>query len=130
VTRGAQSPLSTPAPGAYIRPMSWFNIMAERQIARAIEKGELQNLAGEGAPLPENPHMAFVSPADAAGIRIMAEAGAIPPEITYKKQAAQLRAHLATLTDPAEIKSAQKALADIETQQALAEDARRAFFRP
>lgn len=110
--------------------MSWLNIMAERQIAKAIEEGQLQGLAGEGAPLPENPHMAFVSPADAAGIRIMAEARALPPEITFRKQAATLRAHLATLTDPSEIKSAQKALADLETQQALAQDARRAFFRP
>lgn len=110
--------------------MSWFNIMAERQIAKAIEKGQLQNLAGEGEPLPENPHMAFVSPADAAGIRIMAEAGAIPPEIAFKKQAAALRAHLATLTDPDQFKAAQKALADLETHQALSEDARRAFFRP
>lgn len=109
--------------------MSWFNIMAERQIAKAIEKGELRGLVGEGAPLPENPHMAFVSAADAAGIRIMAEAGALPPEITFRKQAAALRARFATLTDPTEIKSAQKALADLETQQALAEDARRAFFR-
>ncbi len=110
--------------------MSWFNIMAERQIAKAIEKGELSGLEGEGAPLPEAPHMAFVSAADAAGIRIMAEAGALPPEITWKKQAAAQRAHLATLTDPDEIRAAQAELARLEMEQALAEDARRAFFRP
>lgn len=109
--------------------MSWLNVMAERQIQAAIEKGQLTGLAGEGAPLPENPHMAFISAADAAGIRIMAEAGAIPPEIGFKKQAAALRAHLATLTDPDAIRAAQRQLADLETNQALAEDARRAFFR-
>lgn len=109
--------------------MSWNNVMDERQILAALERGELQGLQGEGAPLPENPHMAFVSAADAAGIRIMAQAGAIPPEIGFKKQAATLRAHLATLTDPDAIRAAQRQLADLETQQALAEDARRAFFR-
>lgn len=109
--------------------MSWFNIMAERQIAKAIEKGELSGLEGEGAPLPEAPHMAFISAADAAGIRIMAEAGALPPEITFRKQAAALRARFATLTDPSEVKAAQAELARLELEQALAEDARRAFFR-
>ena len=45
------------------------------------------------------PGDAFVSPGDAVGFRIMAEAGVLPEEIILKKQAAAARAHLATLTD-------------------------------
>lgn len=109
--------------------MSWFNKLAERQIARARAKGELDHLAGEGKPLPDRPGDAFISAGDAVGFRIMAEAGVLPQEITLKKQAAAQRAHLATLTDPAERKSAMAELARLEMQQAIAEEARRKFLK-
>ena len=110
--------------------MSWLSKLAERQIARAQAKGELQGLAGEGKPLAERPEDAFVAASDAVGFRIMAEAGVIPEEITLKKRAAQQRAHLATLTDDAERKAAMAKLADLEMRQAMAEEARRSFLRP
>ena len=109
--------------------MSWFNPLTERQIARARAKGALQGLKGEGQPLPDRPGDAFVSPGDAMGFRIMAEAGVLPEEILLKKQAAAQRAHLATLTDPAERKAAMAILAQIELRQAIAEEARRKFLR-
>jgi hypothetical protein len=59
----------------------------------------------------------------------MAEAGVLPEEITLKKQAASLRAHLATLTDPAQQKACMAELAQIEMRQAIAEEARRKFMR-
>lgn len=86
--------------------MSWLNKLAERQMAKARAKGELQGLAGEGQPLPDRPGDAFVSAGDAVGFRIMAEAGVLPEEITLKKQAAEQRAHLASLTDEAQRKAA------------------------
>lgn len=109
--------------------MSWFNPFTERQIARARAKGALQGLKGEGQPLPDRPGDAFVSPGDAMGFRIMAEAGVLPEEILLKKQAAAQRAHLATLTDEAARKVAMAALAQIELRQAIAEEARRKFLR-
>jgi hypothetical protein len=109
--------------------MSWFNPLTERQIAKARAKGELQGLKGEGQPLPDRPGDAFITPGDAVGFRIMAEAGVLPPEIIFKKQAAAQRAHLATLTDPAERKAAMAILAQIELRQAIAEEARRKFLR-
>ena len=109
--------------------MSWLSRMAERQIQKARLKGDLQGLQGEGKPLPDRTGDAFVSPGDAVGFRIMAEAGVLPPEITLKKQAAAQRAHLATLTDDADRKTAMAELARLEMLQAIAEESRRKFLR-
>ncbi len=109
--------------------MSWLNKLAERQIAKARAEGELDHLAGAGKPLPDRPGDAFISAGDAVGFRIMAEAGVLPQEITLKKQAAALRAHLATLTDPDQHKTAMAELARLEMHQAIAEEARRKFLR-
>lgn len=109
--------------------MSWLSRLAERQILKARMTGGLSGLQGEGKPLPERPGDAFVSPGDAVGFRIMAEAGVLPEEITLKKQAAALRAHLATLTDAAERKAAMAALAQTEMRQAIAEESRRRFLK-
>ena len=109
--------------------MSWLSRMAERQIAKARLQGQLQGLAGEGKPLPDRTGDAFVSPGDAIGFRIMAEAGVLPEEITLKKQVAALRATLASLTDAQAIKATMAELAQVEMRQAMAEDARRAFLK-
>ncbi len=109
--------------------MSWLDKLAERQIAKARAEGKLDHLAGAGKPLPDRPGDAFVSPGDAIGFRIMAEAGVLPEEITHKKEAARLRALLATLTDPAARKATMAALAQTELRQAIAEEARRKFLR-
>ena len=109
--------------------MSWLSRMAERQIAKARLQGQLQGLAGEGKPLPDRTADAFVSPGDAIGFRIMAEAGVLPEEIAWKKQAVALRATLATLTDAQAIKATMAELARVEMRQSMAEDARRAFLK-
>jgi hypothetical protein len=109
--------------------MSWLSRLAERQIQKARLKGELQNLEGEGKPLPDRPGDAFVSAGDAAGFRIMAQAGVLPEEITLKKQGLAQRAQLATLTDEAERKAAMAELARLEMLQAIAEESRRRFLR-
>jgi hypothetical protein len=108
--------------------MSWLSRLAERQIQKARLKGQLQGLEGEGKPLPDRPGDAFVSPGDAVGFRIMAQAGVLPEEIELKKQVAAQRAHLATLTDEAERKATMAKLAELEMRQAIAEEARRKFL--
>ena len=109
--------------------MSELDRLTERQILKAQAEGKLKNLAGEGKPLPDHPEHAYISAADAAGFRIMAEAGTLPEEITLKKAAAAQRAHLATLTGEAERKAAMSDLAQLELRQAIAEEARRKFLR-
>ena len=109
--------------------MSWIEHLAERLMRLAEAQGQLSGLAGEGKPLPDRPVDPFISGSDAVGYRIMAEAGVLPEEITVKKKAAAQREHLATLTDPEERKAAMAELARLELQQALAEEARRAFLK-
>lgn len=109
--------------------MSWLSRLAERRIQAARLKGQLDHLEGEGKPLPDRPGDAFISPGDAVGFRIMAEAGVLPEEITLKKRVEAQRAHLATLTDEAERKTAMAELARLQMLQAIAEESRRKFLR-
>jgi hypothetical protein len=109
--------------------MSWLSRMAERQIQKARLKGELDHLEGEGKPLPDRPGDAYVSPGDAVGFRIMAQAGVLPEEITLKKQVIAQREVLAGLTDEGERKAAMAELARLEMLQAIAEESRRNFMR-
>lgn len=109
--------------------MSWFSRLVERRIEKARLEGRLQGLAGEGKPLPEHPEAAFVTAAEAAGFRIMAEAGALPEEIVLKKRVAALQADLAGLTDPEARKAALAEIARLQMRQAIAEEARRRFLR-
>jgi len=109
--------------------MSWLNRLAERRMQAARMKGQLQGLAGEGKPLPDRTGDAIITPGEAVGFRIMAEAGVLPEEIVLKKAAQAQREKLATLTDPAARKTALAELAQIEMRQAMAEEAPRAFLR-
>lgn len=109
--------------------MSWLDRMAERQIQKARLKGQLQGLKGEGKPLPDHTADAFVSPGEAIGFRIMAEAGVLPEEIVLKKEAARLMAELAALTDPDACKAILARIADVQMRQAIAEEARRRFLQ-
>ena len=109
--------------------MSWMSRLAERQIQTERLKGQLQGREGEGRPLPDRAGDAVVSPGDAAGFRIMAEAGVLPEEITLKKQVAAQRTHLATMTGEAERTVAMAELARLEMLQAIAEESRRKFLR-
>ena len=103
-----------------------FDKLAERQILKAQAEGQFEDLKGAGKPLsPQLPGDAAV----AAGFRIMAEAGVLPREMALKKQAAELRARLAGLTDPAERKAVLVELADIEMRRAIEEEARRKYMQ-
>lgn len=109
--------------------MSWLTRLAERQMQKARLKGDLQGLEGEGKPLPDRPGDAFISPGDAIGFRIMAEAGVLPEEIVLKKEAARLRAALAETADEAARRTLMAELAQVVMRQAMAEEARRRFLR-
>ncbi|WP_136644389.1 DUF1992 domain-containing protein [Tabrizicola sp. YIM 78059] len=109
--------------------MSWLSRLAERQIQKARLQGQLRNLEGEGKPLPDRPGDVYVSPGDAAGFRIMAQAGVLPEEIVLKKHVAAQRALLAGLTDETARKASMAELARLEMLQAIAEESRRKFLR-
>lgn len=66
-----------------------LDLIAERKIAEAISRGELENLPGEGRPLeldddaliPEDLRLAY---------RILKNAGYVPPEVETINEIAQL----------------------------------------
>lgn len=109
--------------------MSWLSRLAERQMQKARLKGELQGLSGEGKPLPDRPGDVFISPGEAVGFRIMAEAGVLPEEIVLKKEAARLREVLAATEGEEARKAVMAELAQVEMRQAMAEEARRRFLQ-
>ena len=108
---------------------NWIDKIAERRMLKARAEGKLQGLAGEGKPLPERPGDAFVDPGEAVGYRIMAEAGALPEEISIGRQIVALKAHLTSLSDPVERKTAMAELAKLEMKHAMAKEARQKFMR-
>ncbi|ABF64707.1 DUF1992 domain-containing protein [Ruegeria sp. TM1040] len=106
-----------------------FRSLIERQMAKAAQSGQLSGLEGEGKPLPDRSGEALVDPGLAAGVRIMAEAGAVPEEFPLKKQLDAARAAYPKITDPDARKAAMAELADLEMRYNMARDARKAFFR-
>lgn len=103
--------------------------LTERQILKALAEGKLSGLEGEGKPLPDHPEAALVDPGLAMGMRIMAEAGALPPEVLLKRQVIAAQAALEAAEGPEARKAAMAKLADLTMRLALAEEARRSFFR-
>lgn len=101
-----------------------FDKLAERQILKAQAEGQLEDLSGAGKPLNREDG----NTADAAGYRIMAEAGALPAEIELKKAIDAQRKVLAAAQGDAR-KPAMAKLADLEMRHAIAQEARRAFAR-
>lgn len=103
-----------------------FRDLIEQQIQKFRAQGGLNDLEGEGKPLPPmDPH---VDAATAAGMRMMAAAGAMPEELTLSAKIDAARAQYKTLTDVAEKKAAMAKLADLELRYNIARDARRKFM--
>ncbi|MHC9235416.1 DnaJ family domain-containing protein [Pseudooceanicola sp. 502str34] len=109
--------------------MSWLSRLTERRILKTLAEGGLSGLDGEGQPLPDRSGEAHLDAGEAMGYRIMAEAGALPDEIRWKKLAEAKRAELAGLSDPVARRAAMAELSHIQMQQAMAEEARRKFMR-
>lgn len=105
--------------------------LAERQILKAREQGQLDGLSGEGKPLDLTGDPDF---ARSVGYRIMAEAGALPEEVRLRKAVqAQAAALKALMEDPGAgadaMKSAMAALADLQMKLSIQEQARRKVQR-
>lgn len=103
--------------------------LIERQIQRARAQGQLSDLEGEGKPLPVRPEEALVDSADAAGFRIMAQAGVVPEEIEIKKAMDAQTKRLADVQDADARKEAMAELARLEMHYNIAREARQKFMR-
>ena len=103
--------------------------LIEQQIAKAIAEGQLDNLEGEGKPLPDRSGEALADKATAVAMRIMAEAGAVPEEFKWKKALDAARKSYAEATSEAEKRLAMSLIAELELRYNVAVEARRDFFR-
>ncbi len=103
--------------------------LIERQIQKALAEGKLEGLEGEGKPLPEHPEAAFVDAAEAAGYRIMAEAGAMPEEFILKRRLEEAQAAYRAAKGTTDEKAAMAQVADVQMRLAIAQDARRKFMK-
>ena len=63
--------------------------LAERRIAEAMERGELDDLPGAGAPLPAEDD-ALVPEALRVGYRLLRNAGFLPPELALRREIADV----------------------------------------
>ena len=107
---------------------SKFGRLTEQQIRKAQLEGKLDDLEGSGKPLTERPGDALIDPGDAAGFRIMAEAGALPEEIKLKKQIDATRKAWQAATSPEAKAELMRQLADLELKYEIAQNARRKFL--
>jgi hypothetical protein len=78
-----------------------FSKIAEQRIRDAIEKGELENLAGSGKPLRFEDET-WIPEDLRATYRVLKNAGCIPPELELRKEVLSLGALIQTLDDDRE----------------------------
>jgi hypothetical protein len=81
--------------------MSLFASLAERRIQEAIARGELDNLALKGQPLPQE-DLSDVPEELRMGFKILKNAGFLPEELLLRRELATLQDLLAACRDPKE----------------------------
>ena len=109
--------------------MRSFRSLIEQQIAKARAAGQLSGLEGEGKPLPERPVETSEEAALSAGMRIMAEAGALPEEFRLKKELDAVRETYGACQSDAERGKLMRRIADLELRYGIAQEARKKFMK-
>lgn len=104
--------------------MRWDKL-AEQQIRKAEAEGQFDKLKGAGKPLKAESGES----ADAAGFRIMHEAGVVPREIELRKAVEALTAKLRAATAGAERDAIARELADVQLRLDIEQEARRKYMR-
>ncbi len=98
--------------------------IAERLIDSFREDGKLDDLPGAGKPLPprnSNPHVDAITE---VGHRVMAENGAVPPEVAMRKSLAEARAAFRAAETPEAKRAAMVRIADLELRCNMAAEMR------
>jgi hypothetical protein len=99
-------------------------LVAESKIRAAIAAGELDDLPGNGKPLP--PDALARAPAELRmGCRVLRNAGCLPPELEARKEAARLGALVAASSDAGERGRLSRLRADAELRYRLLIERRR-----
>ncbi|WP_343554753.1 DUF1992 domain-containing protein [Pantoea sp.] len=94
--------------------------LVEQHIREAVEKGELSNLPGEGAPLQLDDDSGVPTELRTA-YRMLKNAGYLPPELEMRREALELNDLIRNLhpaDEPAKQLSKRLALLEVKLQQA------------
>lgn len=85
--------------------MDPVEMLAERRIREAMDRGELDDLPGAGRPLmlDDDSH---VPPSLRAAYRVLKNAGFLPPELQWRREVEAAEALLAAALTPADRKQA------------------------
>lgn len=89
--------------------MSIFERIAEQRIQEAMARGEFDNLALKGAPLPVE-DLSNIPEELRMGYRILKNAGVLPEELEVRREIVDLRKLLAACTDEEERTTLRKRL--------------------
>ncbi|KNG91869.1 DnaJ family domain-containing protein [Pseudaestuariivita atlantica] len=105
-----------------------FDLLAERQIQKALAEGQLDGLKLEGKLLPNRQAEAVADMATAIAVRIMAEAGALPEEFKLKKLLQVAKRRYAKTENDEDKRVVLGLIADLETRYNISVEARRKFM--
>lgn len=90
-----------------------------RHLKEAAESGELGKAKGYGKPLPVDPGWESTPEALRMPMKILKDAGVVPPEIEWFHERARLKVSIEAAVDPAERRALQLQLIQLEQKIAL-----------
>ena len=104
--------------------MDAFALLAESKIRAAMARGEFDDLPGRGRPLPPD-ELARVPGELRMGVRLLRNAGAVPPELEAHREMARLGTLIAAAGDEEERTRLSRLRADAEMRYHLLVERRR-----
>ena len=99
--------------------MRTFDEEIARYLQQAADSGERSRAEGYGKPLPDDPGWKATPEALRMPMKILKDAGAIPPEVEWFHERARLKASIAATADPVERQKLQLQLLELEQKIAL-----------
>ncbi len=106
--------------------MRTFDEEIARQLKEAADSGELSRAESYGKPLPDDPVWNATPEALRMPMKILKDAGAVPPEVEWFHERARLRSLIASTREPLERQNLQHQLVELEQKIALRLEALRA----
>ncbi|NIQ95865.1 MAG: DUF1992 domain-containing protein [Desulfuromonadales bacterium] len=91
--------------------MDIVTTIAERKIREALERGDLDNLAGKGKPLPRE-DLSGVPDELRMGYKVLKNAGMLPPELELNREILSLKDLLDCCRDEQERRQVKKRLTE------------------
>jgi Domain of unknown function (DUF1992) len=105
--------------------MRTFDEEIARYLKEAADSGELSRSESYGKPLPDDPGWNATPEALRMPMKILKDAGAVPPEVEWFHERARLKARIASTTEPLEREALQRQLVELEQKIALRMEALR-----